>query len=79
MGTNKALRCIEAEEKRKTKAEKAKQRKTREEKPNLGVAVNFGRFFAVELGKNDIFAQETAHSLRCAPLWSYHLVQVWPF
>ena len=57
VGNFEALRSIEAEEKRKNKAEKGKRREKREKRkinlqPQLSVAVSCGHFFTVKLGKH---------------------------
>ena len=71
MGSFEALRLIEAEEKRKNKAEKGKTREELEKrKTNLQpqfVGCKIGAFFAIKLGKKCQEWSLSAHEMRCGP------------
>ena len=69
-----ALRCIEAEEKRKNKAEKGKRReKLEKRKTNLQPPLSgckLWAFFTIKLGKNCPKCTISAHEMRCAPYFN---------
>ena len=71
MGSFEALRCIEAEEKRKNKAEKGKRtEKLEKRKSNLQpqfVGCKIGAFFTIKLGKKCPKWSISAHEMRCGP------------
>ena len=71
MGSFEALRFIEAEEKRKNKAEKGKRReKLEKRKTNLQpqfVGCKIGAFFTIKLGKKCQKWSISAHEMRCGP------------
>ena len=71
MGSFEALRFIEAEEKRKNKAEKGKRReKPEKRKTNLQpqfVGCKIGAFFTIKLGKKCQKWSISAHEMRCGP------------
>ena len=79
MGSYEALRLIEAEEKRKNKAEKGKRReKLEKRKSNLQpqfVGCKIGASFAIKLGKKCQKWSVSAHEMRCGPHF-YNLVDV---
>ena len=71
VGSFEALRFIEAEEKRKNKAEKGKRReKLEKRKTNLQpqfVGCKIGAFFTIKLGKKCQKWSISAHEMRCGP------------
>ena len=71
VGSFEAVRLIEAEEKRKNKAEKGKRREELEKrKTNLQpqfVGCKIGALFTIKLGKTCQKCTISAHEMRCAP------------
>ena len=71
VGSFEALRFIEAEEKRKNKAENGKRReKLEKRKTNLQpqfVGCKIGAFFTIKLGKKGQKWSISAHEMRCGP------------
>ena len=82
MGSFEALRFIEAEEKRKNKAEKGKRReKLEKRKTNLQpqfVGCKIGAFFTIKLGKKCQKWSISAHEMRCGPyiyIYIYYMAE----
>ena len=80
VGSFEALRFIEAEEKRKNKAEKGKRREELEKrKTNLQpqfVGCKIGAFFTIKLGKKYQKWSISAHEMRCGPYIYIYIISL---